>query len=164
MTMTATNDPAAKLAAEKKLLDACVAECTKLVQSMRTQSPLDAARNKSKLDAVIKSVPKLPMDVKRKLLEEARGFECIANTRAADAALQRALEKARKDDEAERNRLVGEARNFCNKAMSLGAASSFRATVNRKIEIIMMTGGVEHDGPTIAKPADTVPKPAGPKS
>jgi hypothetical protein len=164
MAMTATNDPAAKLAAEKKLLDACIAECTKLVQSMRAQSPVDAGRSKTKLDAIIKSVPKMPMEVKRKLLADARGFECIANTRAADAALQQALEKARKDDEAERNRLVGEARNFCNKAMSLGAASNFRTTLNRKIEIIMMTGGVEHDGPTVAKPADTAPKPTGPKS
>src|SRR5579863_10015195 len=118
MAMTATNDPAAKLAAEKKLLDACIGECTKLVQSMRTQSAPDAARSKIKLDAIIKSVPKLPTDVKRKLLADARSFECIANTRAADVALQQALEKARKDDEAERNRLVGEARNLCNKAMA----------------------------------------------
>ena len=163
MTMTATTDAAARLAAEKKLLDACIAECTKLVESMRTQSPRDAEHSKTKLDTIIKRVPKMPMEMKRKLSADARSHECIANTRAADAALQKALENARKDDEAERNRLVGEARNFCNKAMSLGAASSFRTTANRKIEIIMMTGGVEHDGPTIAKP-DTAPKPTGPKA
>ena len=162
--MPATNEAANKLEAEKKLLAACMAECSKLVESMRMQKPVDAERSKARLDAIVKQVPKLPADFKKKILGDARNFQCIANTRAADAALQLALEKARKDDETERNRLVGEASNFCNKAMALGAASSFRSIVKRKIEIIMMTGGVEHDGPTIAKPLDTSPKPGGAKA
>jgi len=95
---------------------------------------------------------------------DARNFECIANTRAADAALQGALGKARQDDGMERNRLVGEARRFANKAISLGADSSFRASLNRKIEIIMMTGKVEQKGPTVAKPLDTTPKPQSAKN
>jgi|HubBroStandDraft_6_1064221.scaffolds.fasta_scaffold986499_1 hypothetical protein len=162
--MTAINEAANKQEAEKKLLAACMAECSKLLATMRTQKPVDAERSKAKLDEIVKRTPKLPLEFKKKLLTDARSFECIANTRAADAALQLALEKARKDDQTERNRLVSEARNFCNKAISLGAASSFRATANRKIEIIMMTGGVENKGPTIAKPLDTAPKPTSAKA
>lgn len=158
------NDVQNKQEAEKKALAACMAECTKLVETMRLQKPADAERSKARLDEVVKRVPTLPMDFKRKIFADARAFECISNTRAADAALQLALEKARKDDIPARNKLVGEARNFCNKAISLGAIASFRATANRKIEIIMMTGGVEHKGPTIAKPLDTSPKPASAKS
>lgn len=152
-----------KIEAEKKALAACMAECSKVLESMRLAKPVDAERIKSQLDAIIKRVPKLPMEFKRKLLTDARTFECIANTRAADSALTIALEKARKDDSTERNRLVGEARNFCAKAISLGADPSFRTIANRKIEIIMMTGGVEHKGPTVAKPADTAPKPVSAK-
>ena len=159
-----TNATANPQEAEKKLLAASMAECSKLVASMRTQKPGEAERSKTRLDEIIKHAPKLPMEFKRKVLTEARSLECMANTRAADTALQSALEKARKDDEGERNRLVAEARNFCNKAIALGAASSFRATANRKIEIIMMTGGVENKGPTIAKPADTAPRPTGAKA
>lgn len=162
--MLMTNEATNKQEAEKKLLAACMAECTKLVESMRMQKPTDAERSKTRLDEVVKRVPNLPMEFKRKVLADARNFECIANTRACDAALQLALEKARKDDIPARNKLVGEARNFCNKAMSLGAIPSFRATANRKIEIIMMTGGVENKGPTIAKPADTAPKPTSAKA
>lgn len=158
--MTTVNGTANPQEAEKKMLAACMGECSKLVASMSTQKPAEAERSKARLDDIIKRTPKLPVEFKRKVLTDARSHECMANTRAADAALQAALEKARKDDESERNRLVAEARNFCNKAIALGAASSFRATANRKIEIIMMTGGVENKGPTIAKPADTAPRPA----
>ena len=60
--------------------------------------------------------------------------------------------------------LVGEARGFYNKAVSLGADPTFRASAQCKIDIIMMTGGVEHDGPTIAKPFDSAPRnPNNPK-
>ncbi len=159
-----TNEATNKQEAEKKMLAACMAECSKLVETMRTQKPADAERSKARLDEVIKRVPALPPEFKRKILADARGFECISNTRATDAALQLALEKARKDDIPARNKLVGEAREFCKKAMSLGAIASFRATANRKIEIIMMTGGVEHKGPTIAKPLDTSPKPTSAKA
>ncbi len=143
---------------EKKMLASAMVECSKLLETMRMAKPADAERIKARLDETVKRVPNLPMDFRRRLLSEARNFECRSNTRAADAALTLALDKARLDDVPERNRLVGEARNFVNKAASLGADPSFRSVAKRKIEIIMMTGGVEHDGPTIAKPLDFAPK------
>lgn len=145
--------------AEKKLLESIQAECRKLVDIMRTAKPADAERLKTRLDDIIKATQKLPLEFKRRILSDARNCESMANMRAADTALQAAMGCARHDDATERNRLVGDARGFANKAIALGADSTFRAAVNRKIEIIMMTGRVEHKGPTAAKPLDAAPKP-----
>jgi hypothetical protein len=150
---------AAKREAEQRLIETIKLECSKLLEKMRLAQPTEAERLKTRLDEVIKHCPKLPMDFKKKILADARTLECTSNTRAADVALHAAMSKAKQDDMIERNKLVGQARGYCNKAMSLGADSSFRATLNRKIEIIMMTGNVEQKGPTIAKPLDTAPKP-----
>lgn len=157
-TMSVATDAAKKREAEQKVLAASMAACDKMLEGMRTAPPAEAERIKTRIDEALKSNPKFPMDFKRKTLAAARAFECMANTRAADTALNQALHKAREDDLKERNRLVAEARTFCNKAASLGADAHFRTTANRKIEIIMMTGQVEHDGPTVAKPLDTAPK------
>jgi hypothetical protein len=149
----------AKREAEQRLIETIKLECSKLVETMRLAQPTEAERIKTRLDEVIKRSTKLPMDFKKKILTDARSFECISNTRAADVALHAAMSKAKQDDMIERNRLVGQARGYANKAVSLGADPSFRATCNRKIEIIMMTGNVEQKGPTIAKPLDTAPRP-----
>jgi hypothetical protein len=156
--MSFAADAAKKQEAEKRLLAQAMAECEKQLESMRMASPAEAERIKSRLDDKMKNNKKLPTDFKRKMAAAAREFECAANMRAADAVLKQAPQTARVDNDKERNRLVSEARTFCSKATSLGADAQFRATVNHKIEIIMMTGQVEHKGPTIAKPLDTAPK------
>jgi len=154
---TAKND------AEERLIEAIKLECRKLIDAMRLAQPSEAERQRARLDEVIKHCAKLPMEFKRDILAQARGLECTSNTRAADIALHAAMRKAKEDDVAERNKLVGQARNYANKAISLGADPSFRTTVNRKIEIIMMTGNVEQKGPTVAKPLDAAPRPSGAK-
>jgi len=157
--MSYATDAAKRREAEQKLLAAAMAECDKMLESMRAAQPAEAERIKTRLDDRLKSNAKLPLDFKRKTLAAARSFECMANMRATDAALHQALHQARSDDLHERNRLVGEARTFCNKAVALGADDHFRSTVKHKIEIILMTGQVEHHGqPTVAKPLDTAPK------
>jgi acetylornithine/succinyldiaminopimelate/putrescine aminotransferase len=149
--------------AEEKLLEAVKAECRKLLETMRLAQPAEAERMRTRLEEVIKRCPKLPPDFNRKILADARALECTSNTRAADVALHAAMRKAKEDDAVERNRLVGQARGYANKAISLGADPAFRATVNRKIEIIMMTGNVEQKGPTLAKPLDATPRPSSAK-
>ena len=136
---------------EQKFLNVCMGECNKLIASMRMAKPLDAERTRTKLDEIFKRVPKMPIEFKRKITDDARGLECAANMRAADDKLNAAMDKARKDDEPERNRLVSEARGFYNKAVSLGADPRFRATAQRKIDVIMMTGRVENKGASFAK-------------
>jgi hypothetical protein len=157
--MSYATDAAKRREAEQRLLAAAIAECDKLLEGMRTAPPAEAARLKTRLDDRMKNDKKLPTEFRRKTQAAARSFECMSNMRAADFALQQALHQARGDDRNERNRLVSEARACCSKAMSLGADEHFRTTVNHKIEIILMTGGVEHHGnPTVAKPVDTAPK------
>jgi hypothetical protein len=126
--------------ATEKALAICMAKCAKLVDSMRVAKPAEAERMRSLLGEIIKATPKLALDFKRKMLFDAVACERNANVRAADGALNLAMEKARADSKIERNRLAGEARNFCNKAIALGAPATIRDTLNRKIEIIMMTG------------------------
>lgn len=128
--------------AQQKMVDGIKLQCNRLLEIMRVARPTDAERIKSQLEGIIESCPKVPLDIKRKILADARVCECMANTRAADAALQAALSKARTDDKAERNRLVAEAQICATKAMALGAEASFKASVNRKVEIVMMTGNV----------------------
>ncbi|HKT18167.1 MAG TPA: hypothetical protein VJR47_09005 [Stellaceae bacterium] len=137
---------------EKRALAAAMAQCWKLVHSMSEAKPAEAERTSHLLGEMVKHMPKLPLEFKRKMLANARGFECAANMRAVDGALRLAFEKARHGEPAERNRLLAEARKFRSKAMRLGAEANFEIAAERKIEIIMLTGGVEHKGPTLAKP------------
>jgi len=139
--------------AEQKLLEAIKLECSKLLGSMRAVSPPEAERIRLRLDEVLKRAEKLPLTYKRKVAADARAFECIANTRAADAILNAAVSKAKENDMVERNRLVGEARGLAHKAMMLGAAASFQSAFDRKIEIIMLTGGVGVGGRSYGKPS-----------
>jgi hypothetical protein len=154
---SSSSDLAKKRELEKKQLEQSMAECTKILDSMRALEPGPAERVRQRLESYFKDHPKIPMDFKRKTLADARVFECAANMRAADIALRKALSDARHDAVKERTKLIGDARTFGNKAASLGADEEFKAAVKRKIEIIMMTGGVEHEGPTKAKPRDTAP-------
>jgi hypothetical protein len=152
-----TSDLAKQRELEKKRLEDAKAECSKIVESMRNLPPAAAERVKQRLDAYLRDHPKIPSDFRRKALSDARALECAANMRATDAALKKALSDALRDDHKERSRLIGEARTLRAKAVSLGANEEFATAVARKIEIIMMSGGVEHDGPTIAKPLSTAP-------
>jgi hypothetical protein len=151
------SDLAKKRELEQKALERAMADCTRMLEGMRNLPPPATERQRQRLEGFIKEHSKIPMDFKRKTLAEARQHECASNMRAADEALKKALGLARRDDHKERSRLIGEARNFGNKAASLGADEEFKAAVKRKIDIIMMTGGVEHEGPTVAKPLSTAP-------
>ena len=155
--MLSPSELAARQEIEKQLLEAFIAQCTKVLGSMRDVPPEQAERIRSRLEDVLKDCPNLPADFKKSTQTAAKSYECASNMRAADAALQEAMRKAKEDDKLERNRLLQEARLFSRKAASLGADEVFQHAVKRKIENIMMTGGVENKGATAAKPLDTAP-------
>ncbi len=150
--MLSPSEAAERQEAEKKMVEAVIAQCGRVLDSMRDLPPREAERVRTRLDDALKDCPKLPPDFRRKASAMARSYECAANMRAADAALHEAMHRAREDDKTERNRLVDAARQLSSKVASLGANDEFRHAVRRKIENIMMTGGVEHKGPTPAKP------------
>jgi hypothetical protein len=142
---------------EKKLIEAFIAQCTKMLGTMREVPPEQAGRIRERLDDALDDCPNLPLEYKRRTKAAAKSYECAANMRATDIALQEAMHKAREDDKLERNRLIGEARLLCRKAVSLGAGEDFQHAVKRKIDNIMMTGSIEHKGPTAAKPLSFMP-------
>src|SRR6266704_1137978 len=93
--MLSASETARKQEAEKKLLEAFMAQCGKVLDSMRDVPPAEAERIRQRLD---------------------------------------------------------DARKLSAKAIMLGANQDFQHAVRRKLENIMLTGGVEHHGPTAAKP------------
>ena len=150
--MLSSSEAARKQEAEKKLLEAFMAQCGKVVDSMRDVPPAEAERIRHRLDEAIKGCPHLPTAFKQQTLATARAYECSSNMRATDDALQQAMHFAREDDKVARNELLAEARKRSARATMLGANENFQHAVRRKLENIMLTGGVEHHGPTAAKP------------
>jgi hypothetical protein len=150
--MLSPSEVARKQEAEKKLLDAFMAQCGKVLESMRDVPPAEAERIRQRLEDAMKSCPGLPAAFKQQTMAVARAYECSSNMRATDDALQQAMHFAREDDKVARNELLAEARKRSARATMLGANENFQHAVRRKLENIMLTGGVEHHGPTAAKP------------
>lgn len=150
--MLLSSETAKKQEAEKKLLDAFMVQCGKVLESMHNVPPAEAERIRKRLEDALKSCPHLPAAFRQQTQTIARAHECSSNMRATDTALQQAMHFARLDDKVARNELIAEARKLSSKAISLGANQDFQHAVRRKLENIMLTGGVEHHGPTAAKP------------
>jgi hypothetical protein len=155
--MSRQSEMAEKREAEKKALEEFMARCRKTLATMESVTPDEAERIKGRLDDMMKGYAKLPMDFKRTILAAARAHECNANMRATASTLKNAQYRALADDKPGRNELIAEARRLSGKALALAAGDDFRLAVKHKIENIMMTGGVEHKGPTVAKPLSTAP-------
>src|SRR5947209_17441488 len=150
--MLSPSEVARKQEAEKKLLDAFMAQCGKVLESMRDVPPAEAERIRQRLEDAMKSCPGLPAAFKQQTMAVARAYECSSNMRATDDALQQAMHFAREADKVGRTELLAEARKRSARATMLGANENFQHAVRRKLENIMLTGGVEHHGPTAAKP------------
>lgn len=132
--------------------------CRDDLRRMHDATPDEAERLGKELKDYCGNDRALPFDFKRKVLERARQYECNANMRAADSALHNALRLAADEQLVERARKLGEGRRYFSKACTLGADQDFRQAVQRLIENVMMTGGVQKKGPTRAKPGDIAPR------
>lgn len=143
---------------EKQAQERAMQSCKEELSKMREASPDEAERINKWLKDRCTEDKSLPLDFKRKLLERARLYECNANMRAADVALHVALRMAAEEHMVERAQKLGEGRRYFSKACTLGAGEDFRRAAQRLIENIMMTGGIQHKGPTRAKPADIAPR------
>ncbi|MBF0093592.1 MAG: hypothetical protein HQL33_03350 [Alphaproteobacteria bacterium] len=156
--MMLSNEAAKRQELEKKQIQAAMAECQGHLNAMRGVQPAEAEKLKQRVVDTIKRYPKLPMDFKQMANAKARSYECFANMRAADYALHEAMRMAQSHQMKESSKLIGEARGFFRKAMSLGADKEFQAAAERKIENVLMTGGILPKGPTVAKPVFHTPK------
>lgn len=147
-----------KQEAERLAIERSMTACKDQLRKMHDCLPDEAERLNKLLKDHCGADKKLPFDFKRKVLERARQYECFANMRAADRALHAALRLAAEEDMVHRAQKLGEGRRYFSKACTLGADEDFRKAAQRLMETIMMTGGVQHKGPTRAKPADFAPK------
>lgn len=149
---------AQKQEAERIALERSKQHCRGQLKKMHFAAPEEAERLAKGLREFCGQNKGLPFDFKRKALELARTYECNANMRAADEALHQALRLAADEHMVERAQKLGEGRRHFSKACALGADDDFRKAVQRLIENVMMTGGVQKKGPTRAKPADIAPR------
>lgn len=144
--------------AARQALERSMQHCKDVLRKMRDATPEEAERLNKALKDHCGSDKALPFDFRKKVLERARQYECFANMRATDRALHEALRLAAEEHMVERAQKLGEGRRYFGKATALGADEDFRKAAQRLIETIMMTGGVQHKGPTRAKPADIAPR------
>jgi hypothetical protein len=147
-----------KQEAERLAIERSMHFCKEQLFKMHDCTPDEAERINKQLKDHCGTDKKLPFDFKRKVLERARQYECFANMRATDHALHAALRLAAGEHMVERAQKLGEGRRFFSKACGLGADQDFRMAAQRLMETIMMTGGVQHKGPTRAKPAERAPR------
>src|SRR5258708_33891062 len=88
-TMLLPSEAARKQEAEKKLLDAFMAQCGKVLETMRDVPPAEAERIRQRLDDALKSCPNLPAAFKQQTMAGAPAYECPFNTRGTAASPQR---------------------------------------------------------------------------
>lgn len=155
---TQNNKLAEKLEAERLAVERAKSECKDQLRKMHDAGPEEAERLAKGLKDRCGQDKRLPFDFKQKLLERARFHECNSNMRAANKALHEALRLAAEEQMVQRAQKLGEGRRYCAKACTLGADADFRAAAQRLIENVMMTGGIQHKGPTRAKPAEFAPR------
>ena len=147
-----------KQEAERQALERAMQDCKAELRKMHEAEPDEAERLAKMLKDRCGQDKRLPFDFKRKVLDRARLYECNANMRAADRAFHAALRLAAEEQMVQRAQKLGEGRRYFSKACALGADQDFRAAAQRLMENIMLTGGVQHKGPTRAKPADIAPR------
>lgn len=100
----------------------------------------------------------IPIDLQRRVQVDAKKIELESHVKLVDMALEEAREAALARRDNDRARAIKVARESMAKAMQFGAPQSFKDLVNKKIDVVSMTGGHRQDGPTTAKPIATQPK------
>lgn len=141
--------------------EALIAQSKKMVTDMLAKmhdaSPDDAERLAEMIKTRCKDDKYLPFDFNQKAFKAVRRLQCNANMRAADKLLHDAAKLAAEEKMKERGTKLADARKFFSKASSLGADDDWRKAYVRLQETIMLTGGIQHKGPTRAKPASFAP-------
>ena len=127
------------------------------VQKIAGATPEDSERRHQQLKDWCNADKLLPFEFKRKALLRARVLECSVNMRKCDALLHDTSTVAIGGEIAEKNRLMSEARRYYGRACKLGAEEEWRKAYQRTEETLRLTGGINRDAPTRAKPADTAP-------
>ena len=158
MAQSAMDAAKQKQEAERQAVERLKASVAERLGQMKAQSPVDAERSHAWIKQICTD-KRMPMDFKKRALDQARAAECASNMRATDKAMEAAMQMAHLENMQARSTQLAMARQFFSKACSLGADDQFRTATQRAIDTAMMTGGVYKPGQaTKAKPLDTAPK------
>ena len=127
------------------------------VQKIASANAEDAERKHQQLKDWCNADKLLPFEFKRKALLRAKILECSVNMRKSDELLHEASALAIADKMVEKHRMMGEAKRYYGRACKLGAEDDWRKAYQRAEETLQLTGGMKHDAPSRAKPADRAP-------
>lgn len=148
--------------AEARKVEAIKASITQAVEGMRAFALAPAT---DRCEAAAKRVtellknPKAPKDFAKEMRDRSDDLLKSCFMKAASEASAAALQAAHHDDKELLGKKIGEAKTHLARAIQLKAPPEFKMACNRALEAASMTGFVQHDGPTKAKPADFAPKP-----
>ena len=129
-----------------------------VLKAMEDTTPEDAARLHDQIKSFCHSDKTLPFDYKSNALLRARALECEANMRIADKLLRQAASLTGREQMKLRGSKIAESRRYFSKVCSLGADSEWKKAFQRLSETVMMSGGVQREGFTRAKPPSIAPK------
>lgn len=138
-------------------LDAKKEAARLLLQEMHGVTAEQAAHCVDKIKIFLQNDKALPFPIRQKITKRMRELECEANMRAADRVLHEAAVLMERTQLRERGQKLAESRRYFAKVCSLGGDQDWRRAYQRLCETIMLSGGVQLEGPTRAKPLDTAP-------
>lgn len=145
---------------QRQAIERLKQRCTDMLARIQEQALVGAA---IEVGAAIKQLyevmktPLMPRDFFQQTATQLKQLELLANMKAADQAVRRAVVHAQADRKLERNQEVTAARGFLRRAVALGANEEFKRGAEMAIESATLTGGVRQKGPTRAKPEDNAP-------
>jgi hypothetical protein len=128
------------------------------IEGLRDTTPEEAAHITDKLKPYLQNDKILPLEFKQKAFEWMRQLECEANMRAADRLIHEAASLLGREQMRERGQKLSDSRRYFGKVCALGADMEWKNAYQRLCETVMLSGNVQREGPTKAKPLDTAPK------
>jgi hypothetical protein len=130
----------------------------KFVHDLADRTPEEIERKSKQIKEWCNSDKLVPFDFKQKALKRVLDIERSANMLFCDMRLHEAMDAAVNDDNKGKIAKVGEARRFFGRACTLGADADWRKAFLRAEENLLMSGGIHHNAPSRAKPADIAPR------
>jgi len=129
----------------------------KFLEQMVDTTPEDAERISERMKAFCQEDKLLDFTYKNKAMKRMRELECEANMRVADQLIREATRLTGKEQMRERGQKLADSRRFFSKVCSLGADSEWKKAYQRLADTVMMSGGVQREGYSRAKPLNTAP-------
>jgi hypothetical protein len=148
--------------AEARKVEAIKNSIVAAVEGMKTHAYApapDRCETAAKRVTELLKNPKAPKDFIKEMRDRSDDLLRSCFMKAASEASAAALNAAHHDDKELLAKKISEAKTHLARALQLKAPPEFKMACNRALEAASMTGFVQHDGPTKAKPADYAPKP-----